>query len=106
MERVDPRGALPDPGPAIAALKGEPKIIDLVYDRAAVVPWTIGVADDGSSRVGYAEYVCMVLREHGQITTGVSVRVVDYHKFMRNGGDARDASLGHFDCAAGRNLGV
>lgn len=76
------------------------------YDGKSVVPWTIGVDDDGTSRVGYAAYVCEVLREEGALGPTDSVRIVDYARFMSAGGTARDASLGHVECSTGRDLGV
>lgn len=105
---ITPRPASNSPNvrAAIAALREEPKVIDLVYDPELVVPWTIGVADDGTPRIGYAEYVCLVLREHGVVDRSTSVRIIDYHRFMRNGGDSHDASLGHVDCQTGLSKGV
>lgn len=91
---------------AIAALRSEPKVLDLVYDPQLVVPWTIGMANDGTSRVGFAEYVCSILSEHGAAEASTTVRIVDYQAFMQSGGDARGASMGHVDCGTGQDLGV
>lgn len=88
-------------------LKKEPKIIDLVHqDSALGVDWTIGVKDDGTSRIGYATYVCMVLSEQKVVDRFTDVRIVDYTRFMANGGDARSASLGHISCADYSIMGV
>ena len=105
---VTPRAPANSPSvvAAIAALRAEPKIIDLVYDPEMVVDWTIGVKDDGTPRFGYAEYVCLVLREHGVVDSSTSVRIIDYAKFMMNGGDSHDASLGSVDCSSGQSRGV
>lgn len=91
---------------AIAALRAEPAIVDLVYDPQLVVPWTIGMANDGTPRTGYAEYICMLLKDHGAAEASTTVRIVDYPAYMQNGGDARGASMAHVDCSTGRDLGV
>lgn len=91
---------------ALAELRTEPDIIEVLYDPQMVVQWTIGMRDDGSSRRGFAEYVCLVLGEHGAVDASTSVRVVDYNDAMSNGGDFRAASLGHVGCKSGLDLGV
>jgi hypothetical protein len=85
---------------AKAALRAEPQIKDLLYDNEAGVQWHVGVLDDGTSRVGYAEYVCMVLREKGALAGRTHVRIVDIAK-VTQGGDFRSASLGHVICETG-----
>ena len=89
---------------AQTALRAEPKVLDLVYDPQAVVQWTIGVKDDGTERYGYAEYVCLTLKDMNALAPGVEVRIVDYPAFMANGGDAHAASLGHVECDGHRHL--
>lgn len=92
---------------AIAVIKAEPKVMDVVHeDNVLGVDWTVGVKDDGSSRFGYALYICQLLGEHSVLDEHTDVRVVDYSKFMASQGDARTASLGHASCNDESNLGV
>ena len=109
---LDTAAATPRFNPtAIAAMKkellAEPQIVDLVYqDSPPLVEWQIGVHDDGSSRIGYAGYVCLKLREKNLIDRATDVRIVDIDRLRANGGDFRDASLGHIDCTTEADLGV
>lgn len=43
----------------------------------------VGVSDDGTSRDGYAEYVCMKLHDFGFKDQGIFVQVIDYDKLMK-----------------------
>ena len=86
-------------------LLAEPKIKDLYFDETNAVEWTVGVYDDGTSRFGYAGYVCLVLSQAGLVDKRTDVRVVDFVKASRSG-DWRAASLGHADCTTGDDLGV
>lgn len=88
---------------AKAAIRAEAKVIDFVYDPDAVVQWTIGVKDDGSSRAGFAEYICQVVGSVGAKTDRTVVRIVDHRKYMAADGNGRDASLGTVDCRSGRH---
>lgn len=95
----------PAPTPAAidaakAALAGEPKIKDLTYDPASAVQWNIGVLDDGSRRIGYAQYVCQVLQEKSALAGRTHVRIVDIAK-VAQGENFRDANLGHVICETG-----
>jgi hypothetical protein len=85
---------------AKATLAAEPKIKDMVYDPTQAVQWNIGVLDDGTPRVGYAQYVCMVLKEKGALTGRTHVRIVDIAK-VTQGESFRDANLGHVICETG-----
>lgn len=89
-------------GKAQQLLRAEPQVVDLVHDPAAVYQWTVGVRPDGSQRSGFAEYLCMVLSDAGIDTAGQRIRVVDYRAYVRLQGDARQASLGSFDCGTGQ----
>lgn len=87
-------------------LLAEPQIGDVLHqDGADLVDWTVAVHDDGTSRVGYATYVCLVLSDGGLVDRHTDVRIVDIAKAERSG-DFRSASLGHVDCTTGENLGV
>lgn len=91
---------------AIAAIRSEPQVIDVVYNPNAVVNWTVGVRSDGTSRVGFAEYLCMILDDFPSSDRTHQVRIVDYAAFMTNFGDGRAASLGQVDCATGSKMSV
>lgn len=95
---------------AIAAMKqqllAEPKIRDLTFNEGEGVTWQIGVDGDGSSRTGFAQYVCELLNEKHLVGDTTDVRVVDLAKLNQSGGDFRGASLGHVRCRDGANLGV
>lgn len=85
---------------AKAAILAEPKVKDLMYRGDEAVQWHVGVLDDGSSRVGYALYICNLLREHEAMAGRTHVRIVDVAK-VAQGQDVRAASLGHVVCETG-----
>lgn len=85
------------------ALKTEPKIKDFNYQPDAAVQWQVGVIDDGTSRTGYAEYICLLLADHGANVSGTHVRIVDIVKIKR-GANFRSAALGHVACDDGRTI--
>ena len=89
---------------AEAAIRAEPKVIDLVYDPRAVVQWTVGGRDDGTQRFGYAEYICSTLQNAGALAQGTQVRIVNYASYMASEGDAQSASLGRVECDGLRHL--
>ncbi|MDH7971741.1 hypothetical protein QH494_06055 [Sphingomonas sp. AR_OL41] len=95
--------------PRIAAMKkallAEPKVGDVMYQAGpARVAWTVAVHDDGTSRRGYAQYVCTLLAEQKLVGAHTDVRVVDIARVQS--GDFRAASLGHVDCATSEDLGA
>lgn len=61
------------PGNALAleAIKKEPKVIEALITEANVL--YASVIDDGTSRKGYAEYLCMVLKDYNTTVTKVKV---------------------------------
>lgn len=89
---------------AIAELRKEPKIIDLVYAPGNVVDWTVGVKDNGTPRFGYAEFLCLRLAELGLRDEQTMVRIVDYGRYMAPNGNARDADLGTVRCQTGEHF--
>lgn len=95
---------------AIDAMKkqllSEPRIRDITFNAGEGVTWQVGVDDDGSSRIGLAQYVCQLLGEKQLSDDRTDVRVVDLAKASRSGGDFRAASLGHVRCRDGQNLGT
>lgn len=76
--------APPAPGPAGSAARDrvlaqfksadEPTAQDAIWTSDTM--FKVGVLDNGSSRSGYADYVCSVLRENG-LAAGYHVEIVD-----------------------------
>ena len=60
---------------ALEAVRAEPKVKDAEWLDGSPVLW-VGVVPDGTSRDGFAEYICEVLRER-HASQGVRVRVMD-----------------------------
>jgi len=94
-----------DTGPATEAIEAakqairtEPKVKDFIYQPGQAVEWQVGVLDDGTNRVGYANYICEVLAEHKVLTPRTQVRVVDIVKVNQEE-NFRSASLGHVACS-------
>jgi hypothetical protein len=82
-------------------LMDEPKIKDVMYQPDAAVQWTVGVMDDGTSRNGFASYVCEVLHEQKVSNSKTIVRVVDILDVIsksRGVGSGQVKSLGSMDC--------
>lgn len=62
---------------ALEAVEAEPKVISAAWQDESLPSLLVGVADDGSRRDGYAEYICQVLAE--QRVYGGVVHVLDGH---------------------------
>lgn len=60
----------------------EPRAKDALWTSHDV--FKVGVIDDGTSRDGYASYVCQVLYEHGFKGQKVWVQIIDIVKLTRN----------------------
>ncbi len=78
---------------ALNEVLSESKVVDAAWGEGA--PGAVlyaGLKDDGTRRDGYAEYLCLVLADHG--LRGGMVYVVDYRNFSRG---ARQR-LGHAQC--------
>ncbi|MFZ5746558.1 MAG: hypothetical protein ACOY45_02745 [Pseudomonadota bacterium] len=88
-------------------LRREPKILDMLTPNDGnAVDWQIMVSGDGSSRVGYASYICSMLRDRGLVDDRTSVRIVDYNSSAAASGDLRGASLGHIRCSDDLDMGL
>jgi hypothetical protein len=110
-----PTAPLSTPSPAVPAiseesiqavkstLAKEPKVKDVLYDPNLFVQWQVGVLTDGSSRVGYALYICELLREGKVLESDTQVRVVDIVR-VSSGVDFREASLGRVDCSSNKEV--
>ena len=86
---------------AEAEIRAEKVVKDMLYQPGQVVEWQIGVLTDGTDRYGLAEYICIVLAEHGVVSARTEVRIVDIARVAKGEG-FRDASLGRVNCASGR----
>jgi hypothetical protein len=87
---------------ALALLKAEPKVKDVLYQPNAAVRWSVGIFDDGTNRNGYAEYLCLTLKDAGVDQKGTIVRVVDMAKIAQGGVPGRETSLGSMNCETGQ----
>jgi predicted small lipoprotein YifL len=72
-----PRATEQDLQAALAAVKKEPKVKSAAWAHKGLPSILVGVADNGSNRDGYAEYICQVLAEH-QVYGGV-VHILDVY---------------------------
>lgn len=79
------------------ALKAEPKVKDFLYQPGQAVEWQIGVLPDGSSRIGYANYICELIAENGAMTDKTRVRIADIVKISQ-GSSPGSADLGTINC--------
>jgi purine nucleoside permease len=61
----------------------EPKVKDAIWTAEEI--FKVGVIPDGTSRNGYADYVCEVLYDHGLKGKKVWVHVVDIVALKRTG---------------------
>ena len=89
---------------AKALIKAEPKVIDLMFDPLNAIEWHVAVSNDGTSRHGYAEYLCGLLRDAGATDDDVAIRIVDAAKVSELKDAYRDYSLGAVRCQDGQHL--
>ena len=61
----------------------EPKVKDALWTTDNL--FKVGVFDDGTSRDGYANYVCNVLYENGFEGSKIGVQVIDIGKLVKDG---------------------
>lgn len=59
------------------ALEAEKKVEGVFYDPDKSAQWQIGMVNDGSSRVGYAQYVCDILKGKSALAPNTSVKIID-----------------------------
>ena len=78
----------------LRSIKSEPKVKDATITDANVL--YISVIDDGTSRNGYAEYICEVVKD---FNTNVNrVKVVKYNSSNDSGSNAYGTVLGQSWC--------
>lgn len=66
---------------ALAAVIAEPKILDAAWQDPNFPSIGVTMADDGSRRDGFGEYLCMVLAGHN--VKGGVVHIFDHAKALR-----------------------
>ena len=79
---------------ALAEIRSEPKVQGVHYDDTIGV-LSVGVFDDGSSRDGYAMYLCELVRVHKPDKREVLIKIVDAPKLTVRG---EFQELGRFVC--------
>lgn len=78
---------------AIAA--NDPTVIEAIFPNDAPNSFWASMRDDGSRRDGFAEYLCLILHQHGMPKGDlVVIRIWDADVMAR--GEMRE--LGRFDC--------
>jgi hypothetical protein len=80
------------------AISNEPKVIDVLFDEGSAIEWHVAVEDDGTRRYGYAQSLCMVLKENGAYDDDVDIRIVDAAKRAQFKDAYREYSLGAVRC--------
>jgi hypothetical protein len=62
---------------AIQEIKAEPKVVEASFQNGGRVLW-VSMQDDGSTRDGFATYLCLLLAGAGRPDDqGVTVRILD-----------------------------
>lgn len=82
----------------LAQIEAEPAVIEARYEPDNLVEWIVSVKDDGSPRMGYASYICILLMQAGVADPDTWVRVVDHRKLLIHKDDYRASSLGRANC--------
>lgn len=71
----------------------EPTAKDATWTSPSI--FKVGLYDDGSSRDGYAQYVCMTLNDYGFKEKKVWVQIIDIVKLVR---DDKWVKIGEAHC--------
>lgn len=79
------------------ALEAEKKIEGVFYDSQSA-QWQIGMVNNGSSRVGYANYVCEVLKQHGAASARTRVKIIDIANLLVPEKDRNLRGMGTVAC--------
>ncbi|MBD3610481.1 MAG: zinc ribbon domain-containing protein [Gammaproteobacteria bacterium] len=70
----------------LSEVRSEPKVIAASWNNETTASLLASVVDDGTNRKGYAEYLCLVMAEHG--VKGGIVRVMASHEKWKELGKA------------------
>ena len=77
---------------ALAAIQSEPKVINAAWG-ATPASIFVGVHNDGSNRNGYAQYICLLIRQHG-VNGSTVIHILDAIQMSNN----KKVELGKFIC--------
>lgn len=67
---------------ALEEIKAEQNVVEAMWSRPSIL-W-VSMRDDGSRRDGYADYLCMVLRDHGKPDKDrIRIRIWDAYAMAR-----------------------
>lgn len=80
------------------ALQAENSVKGVFYDPAASAQWEIGMVNNGSSRVGFANYVCDLLKEHQAAAADTKVKIIDIANLLVAGSDRNNRGMGTVAC--------
>lgn len=80
------------------ALAMEKQIESVTYDPDQIAQWQIAMVNNGSSRVGYANYVCGVLQENGAVVASTKVKIVDAANLLVPAKDRNQHGMGTVAC--------
>jgi len=80
------------------SLATEKQIESVSYDPDQIAQWQIMMVNDGSSRVGYANYICGVLQENGAVVAGTKVKIVDAANLLVPAKDRNQRGMGTVAC--------
>lgn len=80
------------------ALQAEKQVAGVYYDPAEIYQWQIGMVNDGSSRVGYARYVCELLKEKKAFVPKTRVKIIDVANVLVAPKDRNMHGMGAVSC--------
>jgi hypothetical protein len=80
------------------AIASEADVVDLTFDESNAIEWNVAMIDDGTRRYGYAQSICIILRQAGAYDDRVDVRIVDASKRAQFKDAYSDYSLGAVRC--------
>lgn len=80
------------------ALDAEQQVEGVYYNPDRSAQWEIGLVNNGTSRVGYAFYVCNVLKENGAVGPKTKVKIFDVANLLVPGKDRNLGGMGTVLC--------
>lgn len=80
------------------ALQAEKQVAGVYYDPQEIYQWQIGMVNDGTSRVGYARYVCELLKEKKAFVPKTRVKIIDVANVLVPEKDRNMHGMGAVSC--------
>lgn len=80
---------------SLAALREEPKIVEVLFNQDSAQSIWISVVDDGTRRDGFAEYACVILHASGMPLGSFTVIHIYDAKSMAAG---EMNEIGRYEC--------